>query len=288
MKKLHLSIIINASIEKVWDTIIGKETYKLWTESFYPGSDIIGSWKKGERVYFVGPNEKGKNDGMVSEIAEVRKPEFISIKHIGFLQNGVEDTSSPAITAWAPSYENYTLKKIDESKTEFILDLDAMDNFYDYFLEAWPKAMKKLKEVAETGTSSTISIINWVNAPIEKVWECYNSPEHITKWAFASDDWEAPKAENDVKVGGQLKITMAAKDKSAQFDLIGTYTQVRTNEFLEYKMTDGRIVSVSFSPTPTAIQIITTFDMEHENSREKQAEGWQAILNNFKKHVEGH
>ena len=72
MKKLHTSITIKAPVEKVWETIVGKDTYPLWTETFYPGSNIIDSWEKGSKVLFVGPNEHGKNDGMVSEIAEIR------------------------------------------------------------------------------------------------------------------------------------------------------------------------------------------------------------------------
>lgn len=285
MKKLHLSITIHAPVKTVWETVIGKETYPLWTETFHPGSDIKGTWQKGEKVYFIGPNENGNNDGMVSEIAEFIPHEFISIKHLGFLQNGVEDTESPAIKAWAPSYENYTLKERD-GKTEFTVDMDASEEYYDYFKETWPKALEKLKEVSETGKSSTISTIAWVKAPLKKVWEYYTSPTHITKWAFASDDWEAPYAENDVKVAGRFKTTMAAKDKSTQFDFTGTYTEVKPQELLAYTLDDGRKVTVQFSKTPTSVQVIVMFDIEHENTRELQKEGWQAILNNFKKYVE--
>lgn len=285
MKRLHLSITINAPLNTVWETVIGKETYPLWTEIFYPGSNIQGSWEKGSKMLFIAPGENGNNDGMVSVIKELKPHEFISIKHIGFLKNGVEDIESPEIKAWAPAYENYTFKELD-GKTEFILDLDADDNYYDYFKDTWPKAMEKLKEVAETGKSSTISTIAWVKAPIEKVWEYYTKPQHITKWAFASDDWEAPYAENDLKAGGTFKTTMAAKDKSAQFDFTGTYTQVKPQELLDYTLDDGRNVTVHFSKTPTSVQIIVQFEMEQENSRAAQKDGWQAILNNFKTYVE--
>jgi uncharacterized protein YndB with AHSA1/START domain len=285
MQKLHFSIVINAPKEKIWQTTIGKDTYPLWTEVFSPGSNFEGSWEKGSKILFGALNENGEKEGMVSEIAENRPNEFLSIKHIGILKNGVEDTESPEAKKWTPAYENYTLKEVD-GKTEFSVELDSTDEFADYFNSMWPKALEKLKEVAETGTSSTIAVMTWVKAPIEKVWEYYNSPEHITKWAFASDDWEAPQAENEVKVGGKLKITMAAKDGSAKFDLVGEYTNIKEHELLEYKMNDYRKVMVSFIPLGDMVQVTTVFDMEHENSREKQAEGWQAILNNFKKHVE--
>ncbi len=125
-----------------------------------------------------------------------------------------------------------------------------------------------------------------VNAPIETVWECWTAPDHITEWAFASDDWETPAAENDLRVGGKSKTTMAAKDKSASFDLVCTYTAVDKPELLEYDMADGRHVKIVFSQEGNLVKITQTFDPEQENSEELQREGWQAILENFKKHVE--
>jgi uncharacterized protein YndB with AHSA1/START domain len=136
--------------------------------------------------------------------------------------------------------------------------------------------------------NSPITVAVTINAPIEKVWEYYTSPKHITKWAFADDSWEAPHAENDLKVGGRFVTTMAAKDKSAQFDFAGTYTAVKPNELIEYTMDgdDKRKVSVTFKQEGDSVQVTNTFDMEHENTRQLQQEGWQGILNNLKKHVE--
>jgi uncharacterized protein YndB with AHSA1/START domain len=122
---------------------------------------------------------------------------------------------------------------------------------------------------------------------MQTVWEYWNKPEHIVQWAFASDDWEAPAAENDLHVGGRFKTTMAAKDKSTSFDFTGTYTKVGEHEIIEYTMDDGRKVSVRFEITDdNHTKIIETFDPENENSEEMQRSGWQAILDNFKKHVE--
>ena len=136
--------------------------------------------------------------------------------------------------------------------------------------------------------SSPITVTASINAPIDKVWEYYNDPSHITKWAFADDSWEAPHAENDLKEGGRFKTAMAAKDKSAQFDFTGTYTKVVGNELIEYTMDgdDKRKVSIHFAPEGNTVKISVTFDIEHENPREMQQQGWQGILNNFKKHVE--
>jgi uncharacterized protein YndB with AHSA1/START domain len=133
---------------------------------------------------------------------------------------------------------------------------------------------------------NAITVRTSVNAPIEKVWECWNKPEHIKRWAFASDDWEAPAAENDVQVGRKFKTVMAAKDKSASFDFAGTYTAVKEHELIEYDMDDGRHVKVVFEETPEGVRVTETFDPENENPEEVQRNGWQAILGNFKKYVE--
>lgn len=131
-----------------------------------------------------------------------------------------------------------------------------------------------------------ITIEALIQAPIEKVWECWTKPEHITKWAFASDDWEAPAAENDLRVGGKFSTIMAAKDKSVSFDFNGVYTAVKINEVIEYDIEDGRHVKVEFIQTPNGVKVTETFAMEDINSEDKQREGWQAILNNFKKYTE--
>jgi uncharacterized protein YndB with AHSA1/START domain len=133
-------------------------------------------------------------------------------------------------------------------------------------------------------TAITVEAV--IHAPIEKVWECWTKPEHIVQWAFASDDWEAPAAENDVRVGGTFKTVMAAKDKSKSFDFTGTYTNAREQELIEYDISDGRHVKVQFEEIPNGVQITETFEMEKTNPEDKQRSGWQAILDNFKKYAE--
>ncbi len=140
--------------------------------------------------------------------------------------------------------------------------------------------------------SQSITIQTTVNAPVAKVWDYWTKPEHITHWAFASDDWEAPRAENDLRVGGTFVTVMAAKDKSTSFDFNGTYTAVEPMQVIEYDMQKAeseavaRHVKTVFAATPEGTHITETFDMESQNSEEKQRSGWQAILDNFKKYVE--
>ncbi len=134
--------------------------------------------------------------------------------------------------------------------------------------------------------AKTITVETLINAPVEKVWECWNEPEHITQWAFASDEWEAPAAENDLRVDGRFKTTMAAKDGSARFDFTGAYTTVTPLERIEYTIDDGRKVAIKFTMLANKTRVTETFEMENQNSEEMQHGGWQAILENFKKHVE--
>ncbi len=137
-------------------------------------------------------------------------------------------------------------------------------------------------------SQTPITVTANINARIDKVWDCWTKPEHIVKWAFASDDWEAPSAENNVRVGGRFKTVMAAKDKSTSFDFTGTYTQVKNHELIEYDMDgdDKRHVKIEFAKTPEGVKVTETFDPENENSEEMQRSGWQSILDNFKKYTE--
>lgn len=125
-----------------------------------------------------------------------------------------------------------------------------------------------------------------IKAPIEKVWEYWTEPEHITKWAFASDDWECSAAENNVNVGGKFNTVMAAKDGSTSFNFAGIYTIVELNKLIEYDMEDMRHVKIEFVQHDETVDVIETFDPEQENTEELQRSGWQAIMDNFKEYVE--
>jgi len=135
--------------------------------------------------------------------------------------------------------------------------------------------------------SASITVQATINAPVKKVWEFWTNPVHIMQWAFASPDWHAPNAENDLRVGGKFSTTMAAKDSSMSFDFGGTYTNVKANQLIEYTIEDGRKVKVIFEGNGFQTNVIETFDPEQMNPMEMQQAGWQAILNNFKKYTEG-
>lgn len=153
MKKLHFSIMINASREKVWKTMLADATYRIWTTAFMPGSYVEGSgvkegnWKKGGKMKFLAPDKDGKLGGMTSEIAENKPNEFISIHHLGIVADGIEDTTSEEAKQWQ-GFENYTLNDRG-GKTELVIDVDTKDDFVDYMNDSWKKALETLKELAE-------------------------------------------------------------------------------------------------------------------------------------------
>lgn len=150
MHKLNFSIIINAPKDKVWSTMLDDATYRVWTEAFAAGSHYVGDWSKGSKILFLGPNPTtGKMGGMVSRIKENRLHAYISIEHLGMVNDGEEDTTSEAVKAWAGVHENYTFKEKD-GKTEVLVDMDSSGGeFEEMFKDMWPKALQKLKELAE-------------------------------------------------------------------------------------------------------------------------------------------
>ena len=101
-------------------------------------------WQKGSKVLFL----DGKGQGMVSTVAENIPNRYMSFKHLGEVKNGVEDTTSEKVAEWAGATENYTLSEKD-GKTEVVVDMDITDEFYDMFKDVFPKALNKLKELAE-------------------------------------------------------------------------------------------------------------------------------------------
>jgi uncharacterized protein YndB with AHSA1/START domain len=131
-----------------------------------------------------------------------------------------------------------------------------------------------------------ITIETTINAPVEKVWECWTSSSHITKWNNASEDWHTTRAENDLTPGGKFLSRMEAKDGSMGFDFFGVYDSVRENEFIAYTLGDSRRVQVTFTTRDGKTHLTESFEPENTHSAEMQKQGWQSILDNFKKYVE--
>ena len=132
-----------------------------------------------------------------------------------------------------------------------------------------------------------ISVETAVNAALNRVWDAWNNPEDMKRWNAASKDWHTPSASVDLREGGRFSARMEARDGSEGFDFEGTYTRIAPHRLIEYRMSDGREVKVEFSEEPGRVLVRETFDAESQNPPELQREGWQAILDNFARHVEG-
>jgi uncharacterized protein YndB with AHSA1/START domain len=146
VKHLRFSTRIAAPVEKVWSVMLDPEMYKDWATAFMEGSYFEGSWEQGAKILFLAPG----GQGMASVIAENRPHEFVSIRHLGYVSGGVEDTKSEEVRSWAPAYENYTFRAV-AGGTELIVDQDVTPEFEQYMIETWPKAFDRLKTLCEQG-----------------------------------------------------------------------------------------------------------------------------------------
>jgi uncharacterized protein YndB with AHSA1/START domain len=131
-----------------------------------------------------------------------------------------------------------------------------------------------------------ITVEALVNAPLDTTWAFWTGPDHITQWNNASDDWHTPWAKNDLVPGGRFVARMEAKDGSMGFNFGGTYDEVVEHQRITYTLDDNRKVTVSFSEADSGTRVVEEFEAEDENSPELQQQGWQAILNNFKRYAE--
>ena len=130
-----------------------------------------------------------------------------------------------------------------------------------------------------------ITVETIVVASLERVWQAWNTPVDIKQWNAASDDWHTTRSEVDLRVGGGFSSRMESKDGSMGFDFAGTYTRVVDYQLIESALGD-RTLLVEFLPGDDGVTVRETFDAESTHSIEQQRGGWQAILNNFKRHVE--
>lgn len=151
MTKTQFKIEINATAQKVYEIMLGlndKSTYEYWTAAFNPTTTYEGSWEKGSKIYFIGTDENGKKGGMVSEIAAHQPAAFISIRHYGILDGDTEITTGEEVAKWTGGYENYSFTE-NNNTTTVTVEMDTIDEYLDYFNTTYPKALEKLKEIAE-------------------------------------------------------------------------------------------------------------------------------------------
>lgn len=144
LQTLKFEVLIEAPVEQVYATLTDPTAYRDWTSAFAEGSYYDGSWEQGAAIRFLSPS----GDGMLSEIAENRPNAFISIRHLGMIQNGVADTTSDAVKAWAPAYENYRFEAVPQG-TRLDIEQQMTADYADQMREVWPKALLRLKALCE-------------------------------------------------------------------------------------------------------------------------------------------
>lgn len=281
MEKLKFTTHINAPRNIVWHALWNDANYRNWTAAFGAGSHAESDWNEGSEILFLGPGpDKG---GMYAIIDKKEEPSYMAFKHMGEIKNGKKMPAS----AWSGSMETYTLNEKDGG-TELVVEMDSVPEFKAFFGETWPKALESLKTLAESDKTKAVTIEATIKAPVQKVWELWNNPSHITKWSAASDDWHTTKAENDLRAGGKFLSRMEAKDGSFGFDFGGVYDVVTPNKHIAYTLGDNRKVKIDFDEKNNATTIVQQFDAEGMHPVEFQKAGWQAILNSFKKYTESH
>jgi len=145
VRTLHFSIIIQAPVRQVWQTMFDAESYRQWTKAFCDGSYFVGSWQQGETIRFLSPS----GDGMVAIIAEHQPYQLMSIKHIGFVFQGVDDLVSDKVKSWTPAFENYLFREVPDG-TQLLIEQEVAPEYVDYMSDTWPKALHKLKQLCES------------------------------------------------------------------------------------------------------------------------------------------
>ncbi len=276
----EFNIVIQASKAKVWFALWDLYHYRQWTAAFCEGSyAITDNWREGSRVHFLTPDGRG----MYSDVTRNIPFEKMEFSHIGNIHDFKEMPLDEEAKEWSGGMERYHLEEID-GKVHLKVIHDVYEKYASFIETAFPKALGQVKLLAEN-FSITIQVNIRVN--LDTIWEKWNEPQSICQWYVATETWHTPRAENDLRVGGKFSTRMEAKDGSFGFDFGGFYTIVEPRKRIEYTLEDGRKVQVHFTQENESVVITESFEGEDENPYEMQRDGWQAILNNFKKYIEG-
>lgn len=145
MTSKTFEVFINASPDKVWDTLWNDNTYRQWTSVFHQGSYVVSEWIEGSKIKFLSPD----GNGMYSMIAKLIPSQFMSFQHLGVVKDGIEQPLDDDTRKWSGALENYTLQK-KENGTELLVEVDLTDEFADYFVQTFPKALKIVKDLSQT------------------------------------------------------------------------------------------------------------------------------------------
>ncbi len=147
-KRIRVSVEIHASRDKIWEALTGDASFRDWGAAFMPGSYYEGDWSEGSLMRFLGPDDRGELGGMITRVLEHRPGEGIRCEHIGVIANGQDVYEGPDYDTWIPSIETYRLEEIPGGY-RLQVESDIPESYFEYFSGAWPKALARLKELAE-------------------------------------------------------------------------------------------------------------------------------------------
>lgn len=276
MQQLNFSTTIDAPKEKVWQALWEDSNYRNWTSAFCEGSYAeTDHWKEGSKILFLSPG----GNGLVSEVAVNRPNEFMSFKHHGEVKNGVEDTSSEKVKAWAGATENYTLNET-AGKTTLTVTMDITEDFKDYFLDTWPKALDKIKALVN---NEPFIIERRYNAPIEKVWQAITDHNEMKKWYFNIDNFK-PEVGFEFSFAGEgkegekyihlCKVIEVVKEKKLTYSW--RYEGFEGNSFVTFELIaeDGK---TKLTLTHAGLETFPA-TTNHAFSKENFTNGWTHII----------
>lgn len=283
MIRIQLERTFNVGPELLWELVVDPDHYRFWTETFSEGSDFDGDWTKGSAIRFVREDENGIESGMLSKIVESKWPEFISIRHLGMVMNGVIDYDSPLAREWSPAFENYKFILKEDGTCIFAIEQDLPEEQAEEFKINWEKSFDRMASLLETSekVGKVMTIREKSDNRPEVIWERLVTPEKVMTWNYASDDWHCTDAKNNLEIGGEFHYEMAAKDGSMSFDFWGTYTEIEAAKRLYFVLGDGRKVRINIIEKPYGCLIEERFETEQQNNFHLQRQGWQNILKNL-------
>ncbi len=255
MKNIHCERTFPVDPTLLWELVVDPDHYQTWIEAFAAGSYFVGDWTTGSPLRFVIENENGTSSGMLTEIAESRYPEFISIRSLGLIIDDVADYDSPEARKWTPHYENYHFLHQADGSSIFAVDQELPDDETAEFQANWEKAfdLMALRLQTSKDIGKVINLREKSTKSPAEIWHKLVTPAEVMTWNFASDDWHCPKAKNHLVVGGEFHYEMAAKDASTSFDYWGTFEVIEPPTKLYFTLGDGRKVRIDIIEKPVGI-----------------------------------
>jgi uncharacterized protein YndB with AHSA1/START domain len=279
----NYNIFIKSTPENLWHKMLDSESYKYWTQEFEPTSCYSGKLELGEEIQFLSID----GSGMLVKVAKYEKYIIIGFEIIGFVDNG-----NKILNQEIPNgVEEYYFEPA-ENGTELKIIVDTTPDYDEDMNKMWPKALLKLKELAESKEeliyNTPILTQVQINSSPEKVWYYLTTSNHIEKWNHAGNDWACKDSKVDLVEGGKFSSFMYSKIDGEGFIFSGYYTEIVPHSVLKSVLDDGRKVILnmgSFDDGKSTL-IRQYFEPESMNSKELQQKGWQLILENFKDYVE--